>query len=473
MPFYNHNNGDINAIETRGKKSKAKAKIHSYAKWQKVDIMPRATYFSYAKNIAQVYNFPTPIINTIVIGVISLGGGLFGTVNGNILTNGDVQAYWTSQGITSQPTVAIVSVSGGVNNPAGDLNSTIENTIDVETIGSCCPGSNVIIIMYIAPNSFAGFYNVFNYAFNTPVSVNSQLVKPSVVSCSWGTAEANYTSTQLSNFNTLFRNATSNGINICCASGDNGSSDGLRGLNVDFPGSSPYVTCCGGTTLTCPTLTYSGAGTTETAWSGSGGGLSRTFNSPTYQTNLQQTKRSVPDIAMDADPSTGVMYLVNNTNYIVGGTSIVSPAMSAFLGSIGYSTFFNMRLYSLKSSAFHDIVSGSNGGYRAKGGYDNVTGLGSINGQEIKTEINNWIAVTSVSLNFTTKTIPRRTNQTLTPTVLPANATNNTVVWKSSNTTTATVNQSGVVSALRVGTTTITATTNDGWLSATCSVTVI
>ena len=466
MPFYNRINGNVSIIKKKNKKS---LRFYTYSKYQPLGLSARVSYFLYSKYIAQIYRFPTPITTPIVFGVISLGGGLYGTLTGNILTNGDVQNYWTSQGITNQATV-VIQLVGGSNN-ISDLNSTVENTIDVETIGSCCPGSNVTIIIYMAPNSFQGFYNAFNYALNTPVIVNSVPVKPSVISCSWGTAERNYSTTQLNQYNTLFGTAVAKGVNICCASGDNGSSDGLRGLNVDFPGSSPNVISCGGTTLTCPTLTYSGTGTTETGWSGSGGGISSIFPSPVYQTNLQLTKRAVPDVALDANPNTGVIYLINNTQYLVGGTSIVSPAISALIGALGFNTFFNTRLYSLKSTSFYDIVSGSNGAYSSKIGYDYVTGLGSLNGLEIQTELNSWVPVVSVSLNYTTYTLTNRTTLQLIATVLPANATNTSVVWKSSNTN-ATVTQSGLVTAARVGNVTITATTKSGWLSARCSITI-
>ena len=62
----------------------------------------------------------------------------------------------------------------------------------------------------------------------------------------------------------------------------------------------------------------------------------------------------------------------------------------------------------------------------------------------------------------------------LTATVLPENATNKTVTWLSSDSTVASVNSEGTVTALSVGTATITATTADGTnLSASCLVTVI
>jgi kumamolisin len=429
---------------------------------------PYAPYFT-SKMMASIYNFPTPVTSPIIIGVISVGGGLYGTVTGNILTAGDVQSYWSAIGIPSesQPKVVIVPVGGGTNSPASDTNATIENTIDVETVGSCCPGANVTIVFFIAPNTFSGFYNAFYQAIHIPTSVNGSYVKPSIISCSWGAPESVYGLASLNQFNTLFQTASSNGVNICCASGDNGSSDGLRGLNVDFPSSSPYVVACGGTTLRCPNVTYDSQ-TVETAWSGSGGGMSKYFLAPRYQTNIRNATRSSPDISMNANPSTGVIYRVNTVDMVVGGTSIVSPAVSAFLGAINYSGFFTPRLYSLPSSVFHDVVSGSNGAYSGKSGFDLTTGWGSFSGTAIQTQVSSWVSVTSVSLTPASATLKTNATLQLRATVLPSNASNKTVVWTSSNAALMSVTSSGLLRRLRPGAVIIRATTNDGWLVGSC-----
>ena len=73
----------------------------------------------------------------------------------------------------------------------------------------------------------------------------------------------------------------------------------------------------------------------------------------------------------------------------VGGTSVGAPSWSAIIaianqGAIwpGYQTWTGRSgtlpdLYNLPSSDFHDITSGSNGGFSAGPGYDLVTGRGS------------------------------------------------------------------------------------------------
>lgn len=83
------------------------------------------------------------------------------------------------------------------------------------------------------------------------------------------------------------------------------------------------------------------------------------------------------------------------------------------------------------------------------------------------------VPVTGVTLDKATHTMPDGTNVTLIATVAPADATNKTVTWTSSDATVATVSDAGLVTALKPGVTTITATSAaDNTKSATCAVTV-
>ena len=79
--------------------------------------------------------------------------------------------------------------------------------------------------------------------------------------------------------------------------------------------------------------------------------------------------------------------------------------------------------------------------------------------------------VESVSLDKTTAEITEGETITLTATVKPDNASNKKVIWSSSNEEIATV-EDGVVTAIKEGETTITAKTEDGGKTATCSVKV-
>ncbi|MCL2051342.1 MAG: Ig-like domain-containing protein [Lachnospiraceae bacterium] len=82
------------------------------------------------------------------------------------------------------------------------------------------------------------------------------------------------------------------------------------------------------------------------------------------------------------------------------------------------------------------------------------------------------ISVTGVSLNRSAETLEIGKSINLTATVSPSNATNKSVTWSSSNSSVATVSASGMVTARAAGTATITARTNDGNRTATCTITV-
>jgi uncharacterized protein YjdB len=80
-------------------------------------------------------------------------------------------------------------------------------------------------------------------------------------------------------------------------------------------------------------------------------------------------------------------------------------------------------------------------------------------------------AVTGVTLDSPSISIPVNGTATLTATVVPDTATNKNVTWSSSDTSKATV-ANGVVTAKTVGTAIITVKTEDGGKTATCNVTI-
>ena len=83
------------------------------------------------------------------------------------------------------------------------------------------------------------------------------------------------------------------------------------------------------------------------------------------------------------------------------------------------------------------------------------------------------IPTTGVTVTPTNQTINVGNTFTITPTVTPDNATDKSVIWTSSDDTIATVDDNGKVTALKEGTATITATTNDGGFTASCVITVV
>lgn len=80
--------------------------------------------------------------------------------------------------------------------------------------------------------------------------------------------------------------------------------------------------------------------------------------------------------------------------------------------------------------------------------------------------------VTGVKLDITTKTLAIGESFALKATVEPSNADNKDVRWSSSDPAIASVDKDGKVKALKVGTCTITVTTDDGNFTATCKITV-
>jgi hypothetical protein len=159
---------------------------------------------------------------------------------------------------------------------------------------------------------------------------------------------------------------------------------------VEWPAASPNVLSVGGTSLT---LNSDSTWQSETAWNGSGGGVSRYEATPTYQSGMGYAKRATPDVSYDANPNTG-FYIYDTYGYGgvmgVGGTSAGAPQWAAMVAIADEMAGHNLdgvsqtlpAIYSTAqssaySSDFHDITSGSAGRNRAGTGFDLVTGWGS------------------------------------------------------------------------------------------------
>lgn len=89
-----------------------------------------------------------------------------------------------------------------------------------------------------------------------------------------------------------------------------------------------------------------------------------------------------------------------------------------------------------------------------------------------KVTVVDTVELTKITFNKTNLTIKEKKTEKLNITFNPSNATNKKVTWKSSNTNVATVNNQGLITAIKPGTATITAVSNDGGHVATCKVTV-
>ena len=256
----------------------------------------------------------------------------------------------------------------------------MEEALDIEWAHAMAPGASIDLVE-ASSDSDPNNVDLF-----TAVATAANLPGVSVVSMSWGLDEV---SSELSNDSTFATPSGHQGVTFIAASGDSGSPG-------YYPAYSPNVVAAGGTTLN---LNANNTIASETAWSGSGGGTSQYETEPAYQDGVQSTsKRTIPDVAWDADPNTGVAVYdsfdeaQDGSAWVpIGGTSVAAPCWSGLIAianqgrmlagasSLDGPSETLPALYTVSSNDFHDITSGSNGGFKAGPGYDEVTGLGSPN----------------------------------------------------------------------------------------------
>ncbi len=316
----------------------------------------------------------------------------------------DVNTFESCYGIHT--TVRKVPVDGG----AGTGTGSGESTLDIDTAIELAPDATVDV--YEAPNNGG----------SGPLDEYAQIANDDtaeVVSTSWGLCEADLGASGAQAEEAIFMQMATQGQSVFAAAGDSGSEDCYQGpgsstaLAVDDPGSDPYVTSVGGTTLS---LTPAGFRSSETVWndqatqSGSGGGgISTLWSMPKWQTakgiiqGLSSNSdcgapagsycREVPDVSAVADPYDGFGIYFAQQWTSVGGTSGATPLWAAAVAladqacaatvPANASGLVNSALYSHANDLF-DVTSGNNdytgtnnGAYPARAGYDMASGLGT------------------------------------------------------------------------------------------------
>jgi subtilase family serine protease len=247
-----------------------------------------------------------------------------------------------------------VNQTGGTSYPRKDAGWALEISLDVQWAHAIAPGARILLVE-ASSNSFTNLLAAEDYA-----KAHAQYV-----SNSWGGSEFSGEQSYESHF-------AQSGVSFFVSSGD-------AGLPAEYPSASPNVISVGGTTLHFSGSTL----TSETGWSGSGGGCSVYETKPATQSTGSVNcngKRATPDVSLDADPASGVS-VYDTTRYqgqegwfTVGGTSASSPmwaGRSAVAGAVVNSAY----VYG-NSITYRDITSGNNGA-NALVGYDLVTGRGS------------------------------------------------------------------------------------------------
>jgi subtilase family serine protease len=260
-----------------------------------------------------------------------------------------------------------VNQTGGNSYPAKNAGWALEISLDVEIAHAICPSCHILLVE-ATTNSFANLLTAEDYAVG----------HATIVSNSWGGGE--FSSETTGAYDGHFNHI---GHPITFSSGDGG-------YGVEYPAASQYVTAVGGTTLN---LNSNNTYKSETVWSGAGSGCSAYEAKPTWQKDTGCVRRTVADVAADADPNTGaaVYDTVRDQGrsgwFQVGGTSLASPLIAAVYALAGNASSTSDGSYPYAhTSALHDVTSGSNGScggsYLCTGvvGYDGPTGNGTPNG---------------------------------------------------------------------------------------------
>jgi subtilase family serine protease len=307
-----------------------------------------------------------------------------------------------------------------------------EETLDVEAVHAMAPAAK---IRYYA--SASCYDDDFLATLARVVDEN----KAKLVSNSWGDLEQNESADQVAAYEQVFMQGAMQGITFMYSSGDNGDELASSGLKqADYPTSDPYVTSVGGTSTA---IGADGSLAYETGWGtqkyslsadgkswapvgflyGAGGGESALFDQPAYQRGIAPAgARMVPDVALDADPNTGMLIGETQTfpegvkygEFRIGGTSLAAPLFAGMTaltlqhaaGGVG---LLNPVIYSNATSGVFTDVKGTpkdsgdvrvdyangldaSGGLlysvrtfnqdsslKVTNGWDNVTGVGSPN----------------------------------------------------------------------------------------------
>ena len=282
-----------------------------------------------------------------------------------------------------QLSIVYNTASGGMTTtaPAYDSGWATEISLDVQWAHATAPLARIVLIEAAdaSINNLLGGIKLAN------------AMGPGAVSMSFGTLEGSWTSSVDAVF-------SASNMTYLAATGDSGAA-------VSWPSVSTKVVAVGGTSLT-----YSGTGPrSETAWSGTGGGISLYTIAPGYQTTAvpgmgAYGNRSVADVAFNADPATGqyVATMAPGSTTVkwisAGGTSLATPQWAGLIAIANAARALSAKsalgsphaaLYGqiatvpgTYASSFVDITNGLNGTCATcltKIGYDTPSGLGTPN----------------------------------------------------------------------------------------------
>jgi subtilase family serine protease len=274
----------------------------------------------------------------------------------------DVQNFLSYSGLPASlySNVSTVTIPSNVSVGLTSSTGQAEVTNDIDTILGFAPGASVVVVMNdtSAGNTYSQVYNALFEAAQGSSRMGG------IVSQSWTSCEVNNSSAIgiQNTVDSLVETASMSGTTVFVASGDTGNAGDSEcqlleypnstypnGFpNVEFPADLPHVVSVGGTTL-YTTASGSNAYGSEIWFAQAGGqylkpaggfGTSATQLAPSWQGFYSvATHRSVPDVAADADPTTGITTCLGTTTNSsgqtvpmcgsFGGTSLAAPIWAA------------------------------------------------------------------------------------------------------------------------------------------------
>ncbi len=418
-----------------------------------------STQYIWGSDLQKAYN-ATGIINETNLSSTVIADIFWTNVNYAPYNPADVNTYFneTLPPWEKKPRVHGVPLQGanppGTNARNDSADITLENTLDLEMLGSLAPGASIYDV-YTLGSTFTQLDSAIAYILN-PGNSSSPLNNVSVVSNSWYAADMEHTL-----WNQYMEEAAARGITVVACSGDSGNnptSEKFVGTGATSPGTdagnSSGVLSVGGANITL----NSNAGSSgflsiqdSQAWYlvsdtennptpvGTEGGISQFYPEPSWQLNsiansvLHGKGRGVPDVSAIANNVLVFITLGNYTYYdspyiyYAWGTSIAAPVVSGIIacldahfaqGNMSRLGFLNPLLYNLSNiqysyrnvgqshfpgfrDPFSGVVRGSNAAYVATKGYDLLTGLGQINAGNLAYDISGNYSYTYFTPNAT------------------------------------------------------------------------
>jgi pseudomonalisin len=396
--------------------------MHHGARLPSPDFSNGGAYYLAPADFATIYDL-VPLFQQSING----SGQSVAIVGRSNIKLADVRQFRTFFGLpANDPQIILNGADPGV----WSAGEETEADLDVEWSGAVARNATIKFVVSKSTNSSDGVDLSAQYIVNKNVAP--------VMSTSFGLCEAALGSSGNAFLNGLWQQAAAEGITVFVSSGDNGAagcdsaSEGsaTHGRGVNGLCSTPYSVCVGGTQFqdaSKPSLYWSSSnalGTQSSAlsyipeavwnesgpgyglWS-SGGGVSAIYAKPSWQAGAgvpADGKRDVPDVSLTAAGHDGYLIYQEGALYVVGGTSAASPSFAGIMALVVQHAAArqgnaNTAFYSLASkqraggaSVFHDITSGNNNvpgqpGFSATAGYDQATGLGSIDALVL---VNHW-----------------------------------------------------------------------------------